>query len=192
MNRMALIKRFKTLFITIVVVFSACASGPQYYYSDVELGETPTIALLPPVNLSKNEEAGDIVSRSLLVQILETGKFDVIDPGEVDAVVLKKRIRFTDRLPLSAMQEIGSELGARYLLLGSVNEFEMVTDRVSTIPVVSLSLRIVESDTGDIFWAATHTKRGDDSESIFGIGRIESLERLTAVVVEEIAESLKR
>jgi len=176
----------------VALVVPACSTNPQYFVADVSPDSSATLALLPLVNLSKYDEAGDIFSRSLLVELLDVNIFEVIDPGRVDVVVLQKRIRYTDRLPLATMQELGREIGTRFLLLGSVNEFEMVTDRISSIPLVSISLRIVECETGEIVWAATHTKRGDDSESIFGWGRIESLERLASVASKEIVQTLKK
>jgi TolB-like protein len=148
--------------------------------------------VLPLVNLSKYDEAGDIFYRSLLVELLDVNIFNVVDPGQVDDVVLRKRIRYTDRLPLETMLELGRELDTRFLLLGSVNEYRMVTDRVNTIPLVSISLRIVECETGNIFWAATHTRRGDDSESVFGLGRIETLLQLVSVTSKEIVQTLEK
>ena len=170
---------------------TGCASNPQYFRSDFTLDGPATLALMPLVNLSKYDEAGDVVMNSLLIQLLDKGFFQIVDPGLVDHAVLERRIRFTDRLPLSTMQELGDTLNADYMLLGTVNEFDMITSRSETVPLVSISLRIVRSDTGTIFWAATHTRRGDDAETVFGLGRIMTLEQLTAVAVKDITSTLK-
>jgi TolB-like protein len=168
-----------------------CAPKPQYHLSELAPADTVSLAALPLVNLTRYEEAGDVIMNSLLVELLAIDMFEIIDPGMIDDVILQMRIRLTDRLPLATMQEIGRKLDADYLLLGSVNEYEMITDRTETVPLVSISLRIVRSDTGTIFWAATHTKRGDDAESVFGMGRITTLEQLAAATVKEIAGTLK-
>jgi len=175
-----------------VASLTGCASNPQYFRSDLTLEEPATLAVLPLVNLSKYDEAGDVVMNSLLIQLLDIRLFELVDRGLVDHAVLEKRIRFTDRLPLETMQELGRKLNAEYMLLGTVNEFDMITSRTETVPLVSISLRIVRSDTGTIFWAATHTRRGDDAESVFGLGRIMTLEQLTAVTVKDIAGTLKK
>jgi len=183
---------------TLIILMAAttllvgCSSNPNYYRSDLQLDETATLAVLPLVNLSKYTEASEIVMNSLLVELLDLDVFEIVDPGIVDEVILQKRIRYTDRLPMETMQELGSRMGANYLLLGSIHQFDMITDRVEILPVISISLRIVGSETGTIVWAATHTKRGDDTESIFGLGRIDTLERLTAVTVKEITGTLKK
>jgi len=170
---------------------TGCASNPQYFRSDLTLEEPATLAVMPLVNLSKYDEAGSVVMNSLLIQLLDKGFFQIVDPGLVDHAVLERRIRFTDRLPLETMKELGDSLNADYMLLGTVNEFDMITNRTETVPLVSLSLRIVRSETGTILWAATHTRRGDDSESVFGLGRIVTLEQLTAAAVKDITGTLK-
>lgn len=173
------------------LALAGCSSNPQYFRSAVAIDQPQSLAVLPLVNLSKYDEAGDIVMHSLLVELLDSGLFDIVDPGLVDHAVLERRIRFTDRLALPVMQELGDTLNAEYLLLGSVNEFDMTISRTETVPLVSISMRIVRSDTGKIFWAATHTRQGDDAESVFGLGRIATLERMTALTVKDMTGTLK-
>ena len=192
-------RKTRNLFIQSAVVvtllaaasLTGCASNPQYFRADLELEQPATLAVMPLVNLSKYDEAGDVVLNSLLIQLLDIDFFQIVDPGLVDHAVLERRIRFTDRLPMATMQELGRALNAEYLLLGTVNEFDMITSRTETVPLVSISVRIVRSETGTIFWAATHTRRGDDAESVFGLGRIMTLEQLTAVAVKDITGTLK-
>jgi TolB-like protein len=157
----------------------------------VAVADTSRLALVPLLNLSKYEEAGDIVANSLLVALLDIGTFDLVSPGDVKDVILRKRIRFTDRLPIETMQELGRELNCGYLLMGTINQYDMVTDKTEMVPVISLSLRIVESTDGAIVWAATHTRRGNDTESVFGVGRIKTLEQLASVTVREITDTMK-
>jgi TolB-like protein len=171
---------------------SGCAESPQYYRGGIpEVAAAKTIAALPLVNFSQYEEASDIVLNSLIVELLETRIFKVIDPGIVDTIVLEKRLRLTDRLPLAALQELGKQLGVEYLLVGSINEYSMIHGRNTQLPTVSISLRIVVCESGQIIWASTHSRRGDDEESLFGIGRIESLEQLASVTVTEMINTLK-
>lgn len=181
-----------TVFLAATVLLAGCSTKPQYYRSDLVLEEKATLAVLPLVNLTKFTEAGDILMNSLLVALLDLDMFEIVDPGLVDNLILEKRIRYTDRLPMSTMEEMGQQLDAEYILLGSVNEFEMVMERTETLPVISISLRIVGSQTGTIVWAATHTKRGDDTESVFGLGRITTLHQLAAVTAMEITGTLKK
>ncbi len=170
-----------------------CSGKPQYYSAGKATLETPTtLAILPLVNLTRYDQAQDIVMNSLVVELLKRGTFEVMDPGLVDTVVLKKRLRLTDRLSLKALQTLGAELAVKYVLVGAVNEFNIVNSHVGTLPTVSISLRMIHCADGKVVWAATHTKRGDDAETVFGFGRVATLEKLTAVAVKEMTDTIKQ
>ena len=145
---------------------------------------------MPLVNLSQQQNAPDVVLNTLIVQLLEIDAFAVIDPGEVHAVVLQKRLRLTDRLPLEMLQEIQTALGVRYVMEGTVNAFGMVNDGRETYPSVSVTLRLVRCADGRIVWAGSHARRGDDTESVFGLGRVGTLEQLTQITVSELMKTL--
>jgi curli biogenesis system outer membrane secretion channel CsgG len=148
------------------------------------------LAVLPPVNLSRYENAPDVVMNKLVVEMLEARIFNVLDPGLVEDVILRKRVRLTDRLSLETLHQLGEALGVQYLMLGTINEFGVVQDGRSSQPTVSISLRIVTCANGQIVWAASHSKRGDDAESVFGIGRITTLDQLAGATVREMTRTL--
>jgi TolB-like protein len=173
------------------VLVAACAGSPSYYRSKTPAGDgSRKLAVLPPVNLSRNEKASDIVLDALIVALLDAKVFDVVDPGAVETVINRRRIRLTDRLPLETIQGIGEELGVEQLMVGSVNEFSAVEGRDGSTAVVSISLRIIGCADGKIAWASTHSRRGDDSESVFGFGRISSPEQLATDMVRQMTETL--
>jgi TolB-like protein len=126
-----------------------------------------------------------------VVELLASNRFLVVDPGQVEQVVLANRVRMSDRLPLADIQKIGAELGAEYVVVGSVNEYGMVQDAMERVPVVSFAIRMVSCSSGVILWAATHSRRGDDNESMFELGRVETTEELAAVAVREAVSTLK-
>jgi len=175
----------------VVVVTVGCgAPKPVYFHGGEQLAPGASVAVLPLVNLSRYENAADIIGANLVVELLATGQFEVVDPGVVDNVVLEKRMRLTDRLPLAALQDLGSELDVSYVVVGAVNEFDFIQEGTETYPTVSISLRMVRCADGVIIWAATHSKRGDDRESVFGLGRVGTLEQLAEVTVREVAKTL--
>lgn len=191
--------RTKSIAILIVTaVLAGCAIGigcgvePTYFRGGIQTGEQlPTLAVLPPVNLSRYEQATDIVSNALLVEVLQTRQFIVLDPGLVEQAIIDSRLRFTDRLPLESLQALGRELDVTYVLMGTVNEFGFVQERGEALPNVSVTVRIVACANGRIVWAASHSRRGDDAESVFGMGRISTLEQLTAVTIREMTRTLE-
>ena len=181
------------LLVALVLVATAgCSSHPQFFRADRSKLEDPAaLAVMPLLNLSRYDQAEVLVMNTLIIELLDSELFEVLDPGLVETVILEKRLRFTDRLPLDTMTELGERLSVHYLLLGSVNEFDFISDRNDKLPSVSISLRIVECNSGRIIWAATHSRRGDDEETVFGLGRVETLEQLAAVTVKEMTRTLR-
>jgi TolB-like protein len=188
----------------VLLVSLGCSGGPRYFRAGPSQFEShATIAVLPLLNLSRYEQAEEIVMQAVIVELLDAsfpcafhgGKrhrhFEVLDPGLVETVILEKRLRFTDRLSLEQLRETGERLSVRYVLVGTVNEFDFVTDRNEKLPSVSISLRIITCANGRIVWAATHSKRGDDAETVFGLGRVGTLEQLAAKTVREMTETLR-
>lgn len=167
-----------------------CGNHPEYFRLNPEKN-TARLAVMPLLNMSQYDRAEVVVTNALIVELLESELFEVVDPGLVETVVLEQRLRFTDRLPLGTLRKLAEQLNVEYLLLGSVNEFDFMSDQYGRLPCVSVSLRIVECNTGTIIWMATHSKRGDDAETVFGIGRVETLEQLTTITVREMARTLK-
>jgi len=171
---------------------TGCGNAPEYYRGGIaSVAEGARIAVLPLVNFSRDERAPDIVGTSLVVELLATNRFTVVDPGLVEEHILSNRLRLTDRLPLESLQKIGADLGVEYVIVGSVNEFGMMPKANEALPTVSFAVRMVSCSTGAIVWAATHSKRGDDAESMFALGRIETIEELCAVAAREVTETLK-
>ncbi len=170
---------------------TGCGSKPSYYRSDATIAEPGSrVAVLPLVNLTRDANAPEVVMNALVVELLATHRFVVIDPGVVDDVVQRQRIRLTDRIPLETLQSLGASLGVDYVFVGSVNEYQMSKDAQDMVPTVSIALRMVSCGTGAIAWASTHSKRGDDAETIFTLGRVETLEELTSIAAREMTRTV--
>jgi TolB-like protein len=175
-----------------LLVMFGCAGNPTTFRAPADgIQAGDTLAVLPLVNLSQQQNAPDVVQNAVVVQLLEIGKFSVVDPGRVQDLVVRKRLRLADRLPLATLQEVGTELGCRFVLVGSVNAFGMVMEGPVSYPSVSVTMRMVRCDDGTIVWAGSHARRGDDTESVFGLGRVATLEQLTDKTVAELLESLR-
>jgi TolB-like protein len=183
--------RLGALAFVVTLSLLACASNPSTFRAGSD-GIQPgdTVAVLPLVNLSQQPNAPDVVQNAVVVRLLAIGSYSVVDPGAVQDLVLSKRLRLADRLPLETLQEISADLGCQYVLVGSVNAFGMVAEGPVSYPSVSVTMRMVRCEDGRIVWAGSHARRGDDTESVFGLGRVSTLEQLTEKTVAELLESL--
>lgn len=78
-------------------------------------------------------------------------------------------------------------------MVGTLHDFDMQlatgAGGSGQIPVVAVSLRILDASTGEIVWASNVARRGNDRETVFGIGRIHSLNNLAEETAAELAKA---
>ena len=171
----------------LVAVCAGCGSHPAYYKGGAAaLPDSTPVAVLPLMNFTADVNAPDIVANAVMVELLASGRFRVVDPGLVEEAIQNQRIRFSDRLPPETLHALATALGVKYVFVGTVSDFGFVRESGVDIPTVSFALRMVDCDNGSIVWAATHSKRGDDSEKMFTLGRIDTLEELTTLAAHEM------
>ncbi len=172
-----------------------CAHDPRVYSSGrLASIETASVALLPFDNLTEEKNASRQVYDIFLVELLKVSGFSVVDPGEVERVLAEERIRYTIELSRDQITSVGAQTGASVLVQGVILEYGMRQVqgfRVGSVPYVSLMIKMVDVESGRIMWASTYSRNGDDTETVFGFGRITSLNRLTEVMSAEIVKSLE-
>jgi len=185
--------KMRTKFLFLFLLTYSCSPRPTIYVKNkllIKKGEK--IAILPFTNLTDTPGAGEKLSNLFLVEILRRGRISVVDPGIVESFLSKERIRLLDRLPPQSIEKIGSSLEVRYIVVGTVLEYHSLRVGKYEIPYIALTLRVIDTEKGEIVFAASHTLSGRDRETIFGIGRITSLEKLSKIMAEEIASSLSK
>lgn len=146
----------------VLLVISGCAGGPaptRFTNPRFDFAFVERVAVLPFESLSNDRQAGPRATRLMVTELLATGALDVVEPGEVRAVLEDLGSR---GLQPSTEQilALGETLGVQALILGTVTESEVVRSGAVGIPVVGLDVRMVETETGTIVWAATYTERG--------------------------------
>lgn len=129
-------------------------TNPQFNFAFVE-----RIAVLPLEDLVGDRQAGARATRILITEILAAGAVDVVEPGEVQAVV-ERVMRGRTAPSKQEVIELGRELGVQALMVGSVTQSEVMRLGSVSVPVVTLDLHLLETETGAAVWAATHTERG--------------------------------
>jgi TolB-like protein len=146
---------------------------------------------MPFNNYSGQEDAGKQVSNAFLVELLKKPFFKVVDPGEVDRVMREERIRSSDQIDYETARKLKDQLSTDYILIGSVNEYGLIKSGEREIPIVGFSIRMLDTESGQIVWAASHSRKGDDGESIFGWGTIRSLTKLSEKTVRQVVVGMK-
>ena len=182
-----------TAFCLLLFVFLCCAHPPRIYLRpQTNLSDFKKVAVLPFDNLSGAEDAGEKMTEIFTIELLRIGSFSVAEPGRVRKAVMEKRIRTTRDMDIEAIKWLGENLEVDLILAGSVLEFSIQESANKKVPMVTVISRLVQADTGVTVWAAYQSRQGDDKESLFGWGRIDSLSELAHLAVFEMLQSLQQ
>lgn len=153
-------------------------------------GHRTPLAMLPLENLSGRAEYADRFSRLVWAALGKSGRFDVVDPGEVDAVIGELRIRSAGSLTREQVLRISGRLGVRWIAAGTLLECGTVHTPDGEMPSFSLTLRVLDGRSGQVVWSDLRARTGQDRETIFGWGREESLERLALATARELVDQM--
>ena len=158
---------------------------PEFNFSFVE-----RVAVVPFENLSKDQGAAFRATRFFITELLATESFEVVEPGEVKRVIESVGTTRTAELTQAQIIKVGKDLKVQALFLGSINESSKQRSGNSTNPVVTLVVRLVETETGTTIWSATHTQSGKGFfSSIFG-GADKSMSEITRKCVNKTVGTL--
>jgi curli biogenesis system outer membrane secretion channel CsgG len=154
------------------------------------------MAILPFDNLSATQGAGKTMENLMLVEFLKNSPARIIDPGEMTEALSQERVRLATSIPKETIKRLGKSLGANFFIIGIVHEYQMQmasgAGGAGQVPVLSITMRIIDAENGEIVWAINAARRGNDRETVFGIGRVESIDRLAEETSREVAEAFAR
>lgn len=159
-------------------------TNPRFDFGFVE-----RVAVLPLEDLADDRQAGVRATRVLITELLASGAVDVVEPGEVQAV-LARVVRGRGAPSKSEILELGRELGVQAIMTGSVTQSEVLRSGTVSVPVVTLDLHLLETETGAPVWAVTHTERGSGAAAKWLGTGAEPISATTRKCVQEALRSL--
>lgn len=161
----------RSLWLLTLLFFLGCSGmgptvfvNPQYNFSFLE-----KVAVVPFENFSNDQGAATRATHIFITELLSTETFDVVEPGEVSKAVLKYNTGGGVSMTRDQIVEAGKALGVQGIILGSVNETTGLHGGASPSTDVTIDARMVETETGQTVWSATHTEGGHGFwASLFG------------------------
>lgn len=191
MKKGALFVKVLMAFLALTLVSGCNDGGPStQVFVKKPSGQQLRIAVLPFENVSKDQEAGRVLTNTVITYLLSTGGFDVLEPGVVYSAMQSGSVRLTEGITQQIAQKLQPELNVDAYVVGVVEEYGEVRVGADTYPSISFSARLVDARTADILWAATISKTGAEGVKVFDIGRISSLGKLSKLAVSAMAKSM--
>lgn len=134
-------------------------AGVSAFVDKVGNKSVQTIALTP--FKAPTELIGSSISDMFLTELLRVRRYKIVERSQLANVLGETELALSGLSNSKAMQ-VGQMSGADAVIVGSVSEYEMAAYKGRKYPSVGISIRCIDSQSGEILWSADYTERADD------------------------------
>lgn len=171
-----------------------CGGGARYrprvrFRPEVVPGGTGyTLAVLPFLNRTSRRGAGDAVSLEFLRQLVESGQYEVLEPGVVRQYMLRARVMMPGGVSLETTRLLLGALEADLVLAGTVLDYAETVG--PTGPTIRFTATMLEGRSGEVVWHSSSYNKGDDGVHWFGLGRVATPGKLMCRMVQPVVREM--
>jgi len=157
----------------VLLVGGGCATSSENTFKNsmMNFGSVQSVAVLPFQNLTADDDAAERVRDTFMGMLLATEAIYVLPPGEVERGIERAGIRKPTMPPGDKIKALGEILKVDAVITGVLREYGQVRSGQTQANLISLSLQMMEVETGSIVWSGASTKGGIDiTDRLFGGG----------------------
>jgi hypothetical protein len=167
--------RWIWLSLTLLLILGACRSAPRsgvtFHDPDMDFSLVQTVAVMPFQNLSTFPKAAEQVRDSFMIMLQATGAMYVLPPGEVTRGIQRVGVLDPAAPTPEEVTSLARIVSADVIITGTVREFGQMRSGSTAGNVVSVSVEMLEAETGRIVWSAASTRGGVTTGArVFGGG----------------------
>ncbi len=180
--------------VLILLTLSACAgrraANVTFHDPNMDFSLVRKVAVLPFVNLTVSPKAEDRVRDVFMTMFQATGAAYVLPPGEVARGISRTGLTTPTAPTAEDVVKLAKNLEVDVVVTGTVLEYGEVRSSTTTANVISLSVRMMEGQTGKVIWSATSTQGGiGPGRRLFGGGG-EPMNDVTSRAVNDLLDRL--
>jgi hypothetical protein len=168
------------------IVLAACSTDMSFMDPNMDFGAITTVAIMPFENLSIVKTGADRVRDVFTNKLLATGAIYAIPPGEVSRAALRAGVAIPTAPSVEEIIKMASIAKVDAVITGVVREYGEVRSGGASSTIVSFSLKMIESKSGRIVWAASSTKGGISMKDRLVGGGGQPLNDVTEEAVNDI------
>ncbi len=167
-------RRTTTRLAFLAVLLGACTPSvtrSTYRDPNMDFGALQTVGVMPFQNLSRDSTAAERVRDVFINRLLSTGALYVLPVGEIARGVARVELQNPATPSPEEVVKLGALLKAQAIITGAVHEYGEVRSGTSSSNVISVSVQMIETQTGRLVWNASSTKGGITAlDRMFGGG----------------------
>lgn len=183
--------RQRILLFLFCVSLVACAERRDTYIDpNMDFGAVKTAAVMPFVSLTRDPVVAERVRDVFITRLLSTGAVYVVPVGEVARGVARVEIQNPGTPSPEEIVKLGGIIKAQAVITGTVREYGEVRSGTVSANIISLSLQMIETQTGKVVWTASSTKGGIKIwHRLFGGGG-QPMNKITVKAVNDLINGL--
>ncbi len=180
----------RLLLLLLPLALAGCATQLDVYRdANMDFGAVRTVAVLPLANLTRESSAAERVRDVFSTALLATGAVYVIPPGEVARGINRVAVANPSAPGTDEAVKLAGVVKADAIITGTIKEYGEVRSGSSAANVISLSMQMIEAQTGRLVWSATTTEGGIGiTDRLLGGGG----EAMNAITVKAVNDILKK
>ena len=168
---------------------SAGAAG-VFHDTSMDFGSIRTVAVLPLVNLTREQQANDRVRDVFVTALMANSGIYVVPAGEVARGVVGSSIANPTTPTPDEIVKLCKTIKVDAVFTGVVREYGEVRSGTAMANVISVSLQLMEGQTGKVVWSADTTQGGIGIvDRLFGGGG-QPLNAITEKAVDDLINKL--
>ena len=151
----------------LMLLFSGCDMRPYRAnnFLDTEAIEgVSSVAVLPFHNLSKQVNAGVIVTNMLMAELVQHGKFRVVKYGDLRNFFLQRRMTSISSIDIKILRALRQEFKVDAVIMGTVLQYEDgggSTNNKKPVPsLIAVNSKVLDTRTGRILAKGEFMEKG--------------------------------
>jgi polysaccharide biosynthesis protein PelC len=156
----------------IMMMLGGCAtSGDTFRDTTMDFAAIKTVAVMPFANLSRDQLAAERVRDVFSTSLMSTGSIYSLPSGEIARAINSIGLGNATTVSAEDTVKLCKALKADGIFTGVLREYGDVRSGNATADVISLSLQLIEGQTGRVVWSASTSQGGIGlMEKLFGGG----------------------
>jgi polysaccharide biosynthesis protein PelC len=156
------------------ILFSGCAKSTQkdvFFNEMVDFASIQTVAVMPFQNLTDTDDAAERVRDVFMGMLLASEAVYVLPPGEVFRGISRVGMADPANPSIDEIKSLAGILEVDVVITGVLREYQTLRAGGSMANIISLSVQMIETETGTVIWSASSTKGGITlTDRLFGGG----------------------
>ncbi|HEX9779227.1 MAG TPA: hypothetical protein VGA63_13855 [Geopsychrobacteraceae bacterium] len=176
-----------------VLLLTGCGglqSRSVYFNPNMDFSSVQAVAVMPFENLTTDEHAVERVRDAFMGMLLATDAMYVLPTGEVLRGINRVGLRNPEAPTTEQIKALSGVLNVQAVIVGVLREYGAVRSGTATSNVVSLSLQMIETESGAVVWSASSTKGGISMADRLIGGGGQPMNKVTEDVIDDLLDQL--